>query len=296
MQRFVLLALFGLAAQLVDGSLGMAYGVTSTTLLVLGGVAPAAASASVHLSEIGTTLVSGLSHWRFGNTDWRSVRWIALPGGAGAFFGALALTSISAATATTWIALFLLCMGVYVLGRFTLGWRSAPISARHIKGRFLAPLGLVGGFLDAAGGGGWGPIVTPTLLASGRMEPRKVIGTVDTSEFLVSVGASVGFLIGLQRSAIAVQVVGALLLGGVLAAPLAAWLARKMHPQLLGAAVGGMIVFTNSHTLMKAFHANADVRQLAYASVITVWLAAIVLAVQSIRGSRELSQQAAMGD
>jgi uncharacterized membrane protein YfcA len=250
----------------------------------------------VHLSEIGTTLVSGLSHWRFGNTDWRSVRWIALPGGAGAFCGALALTSISASTATTWIALFLLCMGIYVLGRFTLGWRAAPISARHIKGRFLAPLGLVGGFLDAAGGGGWGPIVTPTLLASGRMEPRKVIGTVDTSEFLVALGASVGFLIGLQRSAIALQVVGALLLGGVLAAPLAAWLARKMHPQLLGAAVGGVIVFTNSRTLLKAFHANADVRQLVYASVITVWLAAIVLAVQTIRGGRELSQQGAMGD
>jgi uncharacterized protein len=296
MQRFVLLALFGLAAQLVDGSLGMAYGVTSTTLLVLGGVAPAAASASVHLSEIGTTLVSGLSHWRFGNTDWRTVRWIALPGSAGAFCGALALTSISASTATTWIALFLLCMGIYVLGRFAFGWRSAPISARHIKGRFLAPLGLVGGFLDAAGGGGWGPIVTPTLLASGRMEPRKVIGAVDTSEFLVSVGASIGFLIGLQRSAIALQVVGALLLGGVLAAPLAAWLARKMHPQVLGAAVGGVIVFTNSRTLMHAFHASADVRQLVYASVITVWLAAIVLAVQTIRGGRELSQQGAMGD
>jgi hypothetical protein len=128
------------------------------------------------------------------------------------------------------------------------------------------------------------------------MEPRKVIGTVDTSEFLVSIGASIGFLIGLQRSAIAFQVVAALLLGGIFAAPLAAWLARKMPPQVLGAAVGGVIVFTNSRTLLKAFDVNADVRQVVYVGVMAVWLAALTLAVQAIRVERALSQQGAMGD
>src|SRR3712207_9290515 len=120
MARFLLLALFGLAAQLVDGSLGMAYGLTSTTLLLAVGIAPAVASASVHLAEVGTTLVSGVSHWRLGNTDWRAGPWMAAPGGLRAFFGAVAPTSISPETPAPLVAPFLLVPAAYLLVRLPL--------------------------------------------------------------------------------------------------------------------------------------------------------------------------------
>ena len=294
-QRFLLLSLFGLAAQLVDGSLGMAYGVTATTMLVASGITPAMASASVHLSEVGTTLVSGVSHWRLGNTDWRTIRWMALPGGLGAFAGAVLLTSISAEFATRWIAVFLLLLGIYILFRFTFG-RLTQRKPRPIRGRYLAPLGLGAGFLDAAGGGGWGPIATPTLLASGRMEPRKVVGTVDTSEFLVALGASVGFLIGLNRADIPFSIVGAMLLGGVIAAPLAAWIVKIMHPRMLGSIVGGLIIFTNSRTLLKEAGVTADSRYLVLACVAVIWLAAVGMAAQSVLGERAIRTAGLAGD
>jgi uncharacterized membrane protein YfcA len=147
----------------------------------------------------------------------------------------------------------------------------------------LAPLGLVAGFLDAAGGGGWGPIATPTLLATGRMVPRKVVGTVDTSEFAVALAASLGFLFALGREAVALPVVGALLLGGVIAAPVAAWLVRLMHPRLLGSAVGGLIVLTNGRTLLKAIGVAPDARTVVYVLIALVWALAIVLAVRAVR-------------
>ena len=286
MTRFLLLALFGLAAQLVDGSLGMAYGLTSTTLLLTAGIAPAVASASVHIAEVGTTLVSGLSHWKLGNTDWRAVAWLAVPGGVGAFFGAVALSSISAAAAKPWIAIFLILLGAYVLARFAFLGGRAPARAAKVSRRLLAPLGLTAGFLDAAGGGGWGPISTPTLLASTRMEPRRVIGTVDTSEFLVALCASIGFLISLDRSTIALPIVGAILLGGVIAAPLAAWLVRLMHPRILGAAVGGLIVLTNGRTLLQAAGVEANLRMVAYLAIAALWALAILIALRAVRTER----------
>ena len=184
---------------------------------------------------------------------------MAVPCGIGAFSGAIVLTSIPADAASRWISAFLLCLGVYILVRFTFG-SVAKRTNRRIRRRFLAPLGLSACFLDAVGGGGWGQIATPTLLASGRMEPRKVIGTVDTSEFLVALGASAGFLIGLSQSDIPINVVGALLLGGIFAAPLAAWIVHVIHPRLLGATVGGLIIFTNMRTLTKAAGYATDVR------------------------------------
>ena len=291
MTRFLLLAVFGLAAQLVDGALGMAYGLTSSTLLLAGGVAPAVASASVHLSEVGTTLVSGFAHWRLGNTDWRAVGWLAVPGGAGAFVGAVALSSVSAAAVTPWIAVFLVLLGAYVLVRFAFLGGKIRVRAGRLSPRLLAPLGLGAGFLDAAGGGGWGPISTPTLLASGRMEPRKAVGTVDTSEFLVALCASIGFLVALERSAVALPVVGALLLGGVIAAPIAAWLVRRMHPRILGAAIGGLIVLTNGRTLLREAGTTPDLRVVAYAAVAALWAVAVIVAVRAVRteGSRVLS-------
>ena len=286
MQKFLVLAVFGLVAQLIDGSLGMAYGLTSSTLLLSAGVAPAVASASIHLSEVGTTLVSGVSHWKLGNTDWRVVAWLALPGGAGAFVGAVALSSLSAEAVVPFVALFLVVLGAYVLVRFAFLGGRAPVRAGAVSRKVLGPLGLVAGFLDAMGGGGWGPISTPTLLSSGKMEPRKVIGTVDTSEFLVALCASVGFFVALDRSVVALPIVGALLLGGVIAAPLAAWLVRLLHPRVLGSAVGGLIVLTNGRTLMREAGLGADLRYAAYAAILALWAAAIVVAVRAIRAER----------
>lgn len=291
MQRFVLLALMGLAAQLVDGALGMAYGLTSSTLLLTIGLTPALASASVHLAEVGTTLAAGASHWKLGNVNWRTVRWMALPGGAGAFLGAVALSSLAAETAKPWVAAFLFCLGGYVLLRFSLLKGKAPV-ARPLSGRFLAPLGLGAGFLDAAGGGGWGPISTPTLLASGRMQPRQVIGTVDTSEFLVALCASVGFFVALDFNQVALPIVGALLLGGLIAAPIAAWLVRFMHPRLLGTTVGGLILFTNGKTLLNALGVTGEPMVTIFALLALTWVAALAVALAHVRREKRTARTA----
>ncbi len=252
MQRLLILLLFGLFAQLVDGALGMAYGATSTSLLLVAGLAPAAASASVHLAEVGTTLVAGTAHWRFGNVDWGIVARIGVPGAAGAFLGATVLSSLSTEAARPVTAGILLAIGVWLLVRFgTRTPRSVAGDAPHgLKARFLAPLGLVAGFIDATGGGGWGPVATPSLLVTERVEPRRVIGTVDTAEFLVTVAASLGFLLGLGRAGFDGRAVTALLAGGLVAAPLAAWLVTRIPPAMLGASVGGLLVLTNLHALL----------------------------------------------
>src|ERR687894_1144087 len=284
MRNFVILALLGFAAQLVDGALGMAYGVTSSTLLVgVAGLTPALASTAVHLGEVGTTAVSGLSHWRFGNVDWSKIVWLAIPGGIGAFLGAVALVGISAEVAEPLVAIFLFSLGVYVLARFSFKRNERPVILRPIGKKFLGPLGAVAGFLDAAGGGGWGPISTPTLLSSGRMEPRKVIGTVDTSEFIVAVCASLGFLISLSFAEIPLGIVAALLIGGVLAAPLAAWLVRHLHPRVLGTAVAGVILLTNARTFLKAIGVDPGVNYFIYAAIVAIWLAALYFAISFAR-------------
>src|SRR5918997_4137369 len=186
MRLLLVLLGVGFFAQLVDGALGMAYGATSSTLVLAAGYNPAVASASVHLAELGTTAASGVAHWRFGNVDWRTVRRIGIPGAVGAFVGAVVLSNISAEVAKPWMAGILLAIGSYVLLRFTLFGPAKPRGRRYVRGRYLAPLGLGAGFIDATGGGGWGPVATPTILATGKMEPRKVVGSVDTSEFLVA--------------------------------------------------------------------------------------------------------------
>lgn len=278
MRHWIVLALVGAAAQLVDGSLGMAYGATSATLLLAIGTAPALASASVHLAEIGTTLVSGAAHWRLGNVDWHVVRRIALPGAVGAFLGATLLSHLSTEWAAPGMSLILLTLGLVVLVRFTV----VPLRRRPGQhgSRFLVPLGLFGGFIDATGGGGWGPVATPSLLVAGRIEPRKVIGSVDTAEFVVAVAASAGFLLGLGAGAVDAVLLSALLAGGVLVAPIAATLVRFLPPRLLGAAVGGLIVLTNSRTLLRAFDVTDPARGAIYGLVLVAWAAALALATR----------------
>ncbi|MCX4761708.1 sulfite exporter TauE/SafE family protein [Streptomyces sp. NBC_01275] len=283
MRTLILLALAGLGAQLVDGSLGMAYGVTSTTLLLAMGTNPAVASATVHLAEIGTTLMSGASHWRFGNVDWKVVARIGVPGAVGSFLGATVLSRLSTEVAEPVMSLILLGLGLYVMSRFTFRGLPKDRLGQPLRRRFLTPLGLVAGFLDATGGGGWGPVGTPALLASGRLEPRKVIGSIDTSEFLVAVAASLGFLFSLGSQGLTWTWVLAFLLGGLVAAPVAAWLVRLLPPRVLGSAVGGVIIVTNVRTLLKSdwIAASGTVSTVVYVVLYAVWAAALAYSVRA---------------
>jgi uncharacterized membrane protein YfcA len=285
MRKLVLLALVGLGAQLVDGSLGMAYGVTSSTLLLMIGTSPAAASATVHLAEIGTTLVAGVAHWRFGNVDWKVVFRIGVPGAIGAFAGATFLSNLSTEAAAPLMSIILLTLGVYILTRFTVAGLPKGRQGLPLRKRFLSPLGVVAGFVDATGGGGWGPVGTPAILASGRLEPRKTIGSIDTSEFLVAVAASIGFIIGIGNKGVNAGWVLALLAGGVIAAPIAAWLVRMLPPRVLGSAVGGVIVLTNVRTLLRSdlIDAPDGVRYVVYAAIYALWAAAITYSVRQHR-------------
>jgi uncharacterized membrane protein YfcA len=282
MQTLIVVAIAGLAAQLVDGSLGMGYGLTSSTLLLFAGLTPAAASASVHLAEVGTTAISGASHHRFGNVDWHAVRRIALPGGVGAFIGATLLSSLSTETARPLASSLLFLLGVYVLLRFLLG--KVRVERKGKPGlRFLAPLGLIGGFIDATGGGGWGPVTTPTLLADGRLAPNRVIGTVSASEFIVALAASVGFFASLGGTAVRIEFVIALLAGGFIAAPIAAYMVRHLNPRLLGVTVGGFICFTNTRVILSAIGVDGDAFRFVYLAIVAIWIAALVYTLKMIR-------------
>jgi len=286
MRKLIVLGVVGLIAQLIDGSLGMAYGVTSSTLLLAAGVAPAAASAAVHFSEIGTSLVSGASHHRLGNVDWRTVSILAVPGFVGAFLGATLLSNLDAAVAKPVVAVILLGLGFYVVYRFLRLGGARPTFKGHPSAMFLAPMGLVAGTLDAVGGGGWGPVGTTSLLSSGRLEPRKVVGSIDTSEFVVAVGGSLGFLIGLGAAGINWGYAGALLAGGVIAAPIAAWLVKHLAARVLGTAAGGLIILTNSKTLLEAVGVPGVGVAVAAATIFVLWISAIVWAVKQERVAR----------
>ena len=288
MRTLIVLALAGLGAQLVDGSLGMAYGITSTTLLLAAGTSPAAASATVHLAEIGTTLASGVAHWRFHNVDWGLVAKVGLPGAVGAFAGATVLSGLSTRLAAPVMSVLLLALGVYVLARFTFAGLPTGHLGKPLRKRFLSPLGVVAGFVDATGGGGWGPVANSTILASGRLEPRKVIGSISTSEFLVTVAASAGFLLGLGSEGVNLARAAALLLGGAVAAPFAAWLVRHVPPRVLGSVVGGLIVLTNAHTLLGSawLGLSPAAGTAAYTALFLGWSAALAYSVRAHRRAR----------
>lgn len=250
----LLIAVAGLAAQLVDGGLGMGFGVTSTTILIaLAGLTPAAASAVVHTAELGTTLVSGISHTRFGNVDWKTVAAIGIPGAIGSFAGATVLSQLSMESARPLMSLILAVIGLNLLLRFARGLTKRKTDAQPHSKAFLGGLGLFGGFVDAAGGGGWGPVTTSTLMAAGRSEPRRIVGTVNTAEFLVTAAATAGFAIGMWEDLTAnFAAVLALLAGGMIAAPLAAWLVTRMNPILLGGFVGALILALNLPVVLAA--------------------------------------------
>jgi uncharacterized protein len=251
---------------------------------------PSLASATVHFAEIGTTLASGLAHWKFGNVDWKVVAKIGVPGAVGAFAGATFLSTLSTEIAAPVMSLILLTLGVYILVRFTLRGIDRRHLGKPMRKRFLAPLGLVAGFVDATGGGGWGPVGTPAILASGRMEPRKVIGSIDTSEFIVALAASLGFLVALGSQGVNAMWAAGLLIGGLIAAPIAAWLVRHIPPRMLGSLVGGGIILTNSRTLLRSdwIDASDATRWAVYAVLFAIWGLAVVHSYRQYRKDRVL--------
>lgn len=236
--------LIGFAAQIVDGALGMAFGVISNTLLVaVMGVPPATASARIHVVETFTTAVSGISHFLHGNVEWPLFWRLLVPGVIGGVTGAYVLTSIDAAIVKPYVLGYLSLMGLYLLAR---GFFYPP---KIKKPKVIAPLGLIGGFLDAAGGGGWGPVVTSNLLVQGA-EPRKVVGTVNSVEFFLTAAVSATFIFQLGLSEIAGATLG-LLIGGVAAAPLGAVMAKRFSPKLLLMLVGIVLTATSTFGLWK---------------------------------------------
>jgi len=234
----------GFAAQLVDGALGMAFGVISSTLLISMGVPPAAASAGVHTVETFTTAASGISHVLHKNVDWRLFSRLVIPGVIGGVLGAYVLTQVDAEVARPLVLAYLSAVALYLI------WRGLRFPPHGKSPRFVAPLGLAGGFLDAAGGGGWGPVVTSNLLLQGS-DPRRTIGTVNTAEFFLTVTISATFIAALGWAAFTVATVG-LLIGGVLAAPLGAVMAKKVPPKHLLILVGSVLLITSLYGIWRA--------------------------------------------
>jgi uncharacterized membrane protein YfcA len=276
MERLLVFVAAGFLAQLIDGSLGMGFGVIGTSVLVAAGASAAAASAVIHAAKIGTALVSGASHWRFGNVHRRTVLLIGIPGAIGAYAGATLLSSVDGKQFAPITAGILFVLGGYMLARFAFGMTRKPTDPSHLKPHFLIPLGTVGGVVDAIGGGGWGPVTTPTLMTMGRMEPRKAIGSVSLSELLVAIAATLGFMMHLGAEEVEWGAVGALLLGAVIVAPFAAWVVKVMAPRVLGTFVGGLIVVLNARTIMMAMGAPGLLRLvlllgLGVGSAVLVW-------------------------
>ena len=243
--EFFIFAAVGFLAQIVDGALGMAYGVVSSTMLLAFGVSPAAASASAHAAEMFTTAASATSHVANRNVDWRLFWRLAPAGIAGGILGAYVLTSVDGAMLRPYVTAYLTLMGIYILYRAFRARKSLVDPHAAV----VAPLGLVGGFVDAAGGGGWGPVVTSSLIGTSAA-PRYVIGTVNTVEFFLTTAVSAAFLVALLTGHWAeadgltghLWSVGGLIVGGLLAAPFAGYIVRKIPSQRLMLMVGTLVI------------------------------------------------------
>ena len=238
--------LIGFAAQMVDGALGMAFGVITNTLLVgVLGMPPALASQRVHVVECFTTATSGISHLLHGNIDKRLFLRLAVPGVIGGVTGAYVLSSIDASIVKPFVLAYLAGVGIYLLVRGIF----YPPKMREAK--HVAPLGLIGGFLDAAGGGGWGPVVTSNLLIQGA-DPRKVVGTVNSVEFFLTVAISATFIFHLGIADLAGATAG-LLIGGIIAAPFGAYAAKHFSPKLMLILVGVVLTITSAYGIWTAW-------------------------------------------
>ena len=273
-----LFALVGAAAQFVDGLLGMGFGITSASLLTVLGYSAVAASAGTHAAKVGTTLVSGVSHWREGNVDWRVLITVGVPGAVGAFIGAVVLTNIALDGARIWMAAILFLLGLTIIARF--GYGRSLFPAMKLRTRNLWPIGLFGGFVDATGGGGWGPVATPSLMTVTRHKPHRIVGTVSASEFLVAASASIGFLFGAGEAGVPWLAVLGLVIGGVITAPIAARLAKKAPTAPLGVAVGGMVLMANTAVIASVLEIPGAI---AAAIVAVELLITITIVIQVVK-------------
>lgn len=240
----LLFVVVGFVAQMVDGAIGMAYGVMSTSVLLSLGVAPATASACVHAAETLTTAASGAAHWRLGNVDRKLLLRLALPGMIGGAIGAYVLTALPGDKIKPFINVYLLLVGLFIVWKaITSETRSAPPPAT------VAPLGFFGGLLDSIGGGGWGPIVTSTLIGQGTT-PRYAIGTVNIAEFFVTITISATFVltIGLELW----PIIAGLIIGGVIAAPFAAYATKRLPDKVLMITVGCVVAILSVRSLLNA--------------------------------------------
>lgn len=261
-RSLVLLFFMGLLAQLIDGTLGMGYGVTSTSLLLTMGIAPAIASASVHTSEVVVSFFSGVSHWKLGNARpdiWQPMALFGVPGG---ILGAYGLVNLPTTEVRLVIGTVLLLMGGVILFRF-LRTSAGPITdlAEPPPTRSFPKLGALGffaGFVDAMGGGGWGPICTPTLMIRGE-SPQIAVGSVNLAEFFVTVAITVTFMILLGFEEFPWDIVGVLMLSGIIAAPIAAWVCHRLPQRLLGILVGIMVILLSVRTIWLALAALGNV-------------------------------------
>lgn len=243
--EFMLLFAIGFIAQLVDGALGMAYGVLSNAAMLAIGLPPAQASALVHTAEIFTTGASAASHVYHRNVDWRLVARLGATGVLGAILGAWVLSNIDVTAARRFVYIYLLLMGIYIL------LKSMRIAAaRQRPAGWTAPFGFVAGFLDASGGGGWGPMMTSTLIGSGHA-PRQVVGSVNATEFFITAAAATTFFV--ELGATSLEHLVPLILGGVLAAPFGGWMVKHVPARALMIAVGTLIVTLSIWQLLRAF-------------------------------------------
>lgn len=240
-EMFLWFLLVGFVAQSIDGALGMAYGISSNSILLGIGIPPAVASAWVHFAQVFTSLASGISHWKMGNVDWNLAKKLLIPGVLGSIAGAYLLSNIDGELVKPVIALYLLVMGIVIL-RKVFKKKKANFNPNS---RSLPMLATTGGFADAIGGGGWGPIVNSTLLSKGKI-PRYAIGTGNFVEFFVSLASASTFLFFVKELSLA-PVLG-LILGGVVAAPFAAYICRLIKPKYLMVGVGVLIIFLSMRT------------------------------------------------
>jgi uncharacterized membrane protein YfcA len=234
-------ALVGFAAQMIDGALGMAYGISSTSFLLSMGIPPALASSSVHVAEVFTSGISGLSHLKMGNVNRKLFRSLVLPGAAGAILGAYVLISLDGNAIKPFISAYLLIMGIVIIRK-----AFRPVK-KDRQEKSLAPLALFGGFVDAVGGGGWGPVVASTLLSKGH-NPRYAIGSVNLAEFFIALAGAGTFLMLIGTGNW--QIIVGLVLGGAFAAPFAAYLCQKFAPRTLMVMVGVLIIGLSIRTLV----------------------------------------------
>lgn len=252
MEKYLYIIPIGFMAQYIDGTLGMGYGASSSSFLLAAGFGPAVVSASVHTAEIFASLAAGISHLKFGNVDRGIVVPLSITGSLGGVMGAIFLSSLTGALVRPFIALLLLLIGVKV---FVIFCRKRL--GNHVGGRFsrklLLPLGLIGGAVDAIGGGGWGPICTPVLVTANRREPRYVVGSVNMAEFFTTTAIVITFAITLGLDKFLWGITVPLIIGGVVAAPMAAYSCRKISPRVLGVAIGVLLIGLNMHTAAPAF-------------------------------------------